>query len=58
MMQFNQVLSRLQTLPRSELAHVSKGSKVPFHTLIKIWNGKTPNPRIRTAEALAEYFQK
>lgn len=57
-MQFDQLLSRLQALPRSELERVSKGTNVPVHTIIKVWNGKTPNPRVRTVEALRGYFGK
>lgn len=50
---------------KGELSHrrgfwreISASTNVPYFTLSKISNGTTKNPRIKTVQALANYFQK
>lgn len=50
-----------QRLPRAnerlELEAVAKGSGVPYHTLLKIANGATEDPRTSTVNRLVIYFR-
>lgn len=43
---------------KAALQAVAEGSRVPFHTLIKIANGATENPRIMTVQALYNYLRE
>lgn len=38
------------------LERIARASKVPYHTLLKIANGQTDDPRISTVEKLQRYF--
>lgn len=40
-----------------ELERVAKGSSVSYHTLLKIANGETEDPRTSTVNRLAVYFR-
>lgn len=42
---------------KQALEEVSKGSGVPYHTLLKIAKGETGDPRVSTVETLIRYFQ-
>ena len=57
-MEFNFLLKQIQAVPRTDLHIVATGAVVPLGTLIKIWTGETPNPRIRTVENLAKYMRQ
>lgn len=41
---------------RGEWVEISRVSGVPYHTLTKIAQGATPNPRIETVQRLVEFF--
>jgi predicted transcriptional regulator len=41
---------------KEALEAIAKASKVPYHTLLKIANGQTDDPRISTIEKLQRYF--
>lgn len=41
---------------RGEWVEISRISGVPYHTLTKIAQGTTPNPRIETVQRLVDYF--
>jgi predicted transcriptional regulator len=43
---------------KGRLEAVAKESGVPFHTLLKIVNGQTENPRIKTVEKLLNYVER
>lgn len=40
------------------LERVARDSKVPYHTLLKIANGQTEDPRVSTVEKLQRYFER
>lgn len=40
------------------LEAIAKASRVPYHTLLKIANGATDDPRISTVEKLQRYFEQ
>ena len=42
---------------KAELEAVSKGAKVPYHTLLKIANGVTEDPRSSTVNRLSVYYR-
>lgn len=60
MMRFDLMKFVLDRLPsaRSELEVIATRSKVPIHTLLKIANGETKNPRVRTAQALYDTLKR
>lgn len=39
------------------LQEIAKGAGVPYHTLLKIANGQTTDPRVSTVENLLRYFR-
>lgn len=39
------------------LAAVSKKSGVPYHTVIRVMNGETENPKYQTVKALSDYLE-
>lgn len=41
---------------RGEWVEISRVSGVPYHTLTKIAQGATPNPRIETVQRLVDFF--
>ncbi len=41
---------------RGEWVEISRVSGVPYHTLTKIAQGATPNPRIETVQRLVDHF--
>lgn len=43
---------------REGLERIAKASKVPYHTLLKIANGQTEDPRISTVEKLQRYLEE
>ena len=43
---------------RNGLERIAKASRVPYHTLLKIANGQTDDPRISTVEKLQRYFEQ
>ena len=49
------VRSRLEHATRQELKAVASFTGVPFHTLRKIVDGETRNPRYHTIEPLRRY---
>ncbi len=57
MLTFTQIKERLGAMDKTGLESVSGGCGVPFHTLLKIWNGQVKNPRIGTVEKLSDYFE-
>lgn len=44
-------------MTKEQLERAAEGSGVPFHTLLKIQNGATNDPRISTIQKLYEYLQ-
>jgi predicted transcriptional regulator len=42
---------------RERLEIIAKGADVPYHTLLKIANGETEDPRVSTVQNLLRYFQ-
>jgi len=42
---------------RGEWVEISRVSGVPYHTLTKIAQGATPNPRIETVQRLVDHFK-
>ena len=42
---------------KAALEEIAAGSKVPYHTLLKIANGQTADPRISTVDRLIAYFE-
>lgn len=42
---------------KDELERIARESKVPYHTLLKIVNGQTEDPRVSTIEKLQRYFE-
>ncbi len=42
---------------RGQWADVSRDSGVPYHTLTKIAQGVSPNPRIDTVQRLVDYYK-
>lgn len=43
---------------KDRLEEISKGADVPYHTLLKIANGETEDPRVSTVENLLRYFRE
>lgn len=43
---------------REALETIAKGADVPYHTLLKIANGETVDPRVSTVENLTRYFRQ
>lgn len=43
---------------RLRLEEIAKGSKVPYHTLLKIAKGETEDPRVSTVESLLRFFRE
>lgn len=43
---------------KDRLEEISKGSDVPYHTLLKIAKGETADPRVSTVESLIRYFRQ
>ena len=43
---------------REALKAIAKGAAVPYHTLLKIANGETVDPRVSTVENLTRYFRQ
>lgn len=42
---------------KERLEEIAKGSSVNYHTLLKIANGQTDDPRVSTIEGLVRYFR-
>ncbi len=42
---------------REKLEVIAKGADVPYHTLLKIANGETSDPRVSTIDNLIRYFR-
>lgn len=42
---------------KEQLEAIAKGADVPYHTLLKIANGQTEDPRVSTVQNLFRYFQ-
>ena len=42
---------------RGRLEEIARGAGVPYHTLLKIANGETDDPRVSTIENLIRYFR-
>lgn len=40
-----------------KLEAIATGAGVSVHTLLKIWNGETADPRVSTVEHLIRYFR-
>jgi predicted transcriptional regulator len=40
------------------LERIARDSNVPYHTLLKIANGQTEDPRVSTVEKLQRYFEE
>lgn len=59
-MDTNSFDSLVRTLPtdKARLEAIAVVSKVSYHTLLKIANGQTRNPRIRTVEAISDAVRK
>lgn len=55
---FNEVIKTLKEKSRAELQEVADDAGLSFHTLIKLVNGQTPNPRIRTVEPLIKWYAR
>ena len=52
------VRSRLPAASDKErLEIIAKGAEVPYHTLLKIANGETEDPRVSTVQNLLQYFK-
>ena len=47
---------RLRSFKHSDLRNIAAASKVPEGTVRKLYYGEVENPRIRTIEALHNYF--
>lgn len=43
---------------KEALERIARLSKVPYHTLLKIANGQTDDPRVSTVEKLQRYFEQ
>lgn len=43
---------------KEQLEAIAKGADVPYHTLLKIANGETADPRVSTVENLIRYFRE
>lgn len=43
---------------KEALERIAKESGVPYHTLLKIANGQTEDPRVSTIEKLLQYFDE
>lgn len=41
---------------RGDWVEIARVSGVPYHTLTKVAQGSTPNPRIDTVQRLVDYF--
>lgn len=53
------VCSRLPAAnERERLEEIAKGADVSYHTLLKIANGETTDPRVSTVQSLFQYFQQ
>lgn len=42
---------------KERLEIIAKGAEVPYHTLLKIANGETEDPRVSTVQNLLQYFK-
>lgn len=51
------IRSRLEHATRTELKAIARVTGVPFHTLRKIVDGETTNPRYQTVEPLRQYVE-
>lgn len=47
-----EVRAKLAPLTLAQLEELSKRSRVPFTTLVKLRNGQTENPRLETVHAI------
>lgn len=47
-----QLRAKLLALGAAEMRQLADATHVPFHTLVKIRNGETSNPRLQTVRAL------
>ena len=54
---FTQIKVELSKLTKADLEPLAEKSGIPFHTLLKIWNGYTTDPRISTVEKLAQFLK-
>lgn len=50
------VVRELLEQSRGEWVAISRASGVPYHTLTKVAQGITTNPRIDTVQRLVDYF--
>lgn len=55
---FRTVYARLRSVRYSDLSALAQQSGVPESTLKKIRSGEVRDPRISTAQALYDYFEK
>ena len=54
--EFQTALKELRALPLGALTAVSKGTKIPWPTLVKIKYRTTEYPRLPTLKKLVAYF--
>ena len=58
MITYNELENKLASMSNSDLERLAIGAGVPFNTLLKLKNGQTKNPRIRTVESLINYLAR
>ena len=49
---------RREDVSYADLKQIAKRNKLHVNTLLAIKNGQTDNPRLETAEAIADYFER
>jgi len=47
-----QLRAKLEAMGAADMRRLADATQVPFHTLVKIRNGETTNPRLRTVRSL------
>lgn len=43
---------------RERLEEIARSAEVPYHTLLKIVNGQTTDPRVSTVDSLLRYLRQ
>jgi DNA-binding phage protein len=57
-MNFETAQKRLAKTPLKVLKTIGQETGIPWQTLYKIARNETGNPRVKTVEALAKYYEK
>lgn len=57
-MKLDELVTRLQTLPKRDFGRMARETGVPWRTARNIRAGVTQNPRAKTVEPLADWLEQ